>query len=290
LLVLIFGGFGLNYLIKNPPVATVTDSPTNTASPKPLTSTKVPFTQTSMPTKTPIPTPTLGIGSTIVSEKDGMTLLAVPAGEFTMGSDVNSDEQPIHQVTLPAFWIDQTEVTNAMFKKCVDAGECTSPSSTDHFNNSSYTSHSVVYVDWKQANAYCSWVDRRLPTEAEWEKAARGINANIYPWDNDAPNKDLLNYNGNVGDTTEVGKYLNGKSYYGAYDMAGNAWEWVSSLYKPYPYDASDGREDMNSPDSRVLRGGSWLGNDDLARSANRYGGNPTGSDGIIGFRCSRSP
>jgi formylglycine-generating enzyme required for sulfatase activity len=284
LLVLILGGIGLNYLFKNTPVATVTAPPTNTATPKPPTSTKVPFTPTATPSKTPSPTPTLGIGSTQVSENDGMTLLYVLEGEFTMGE---GDE--IHQVDLPAFWIDQTEVTNVMYAKCVDAGKCASPSKTDRFSNSSYANHPVVYVDWNMANAYCSWAERRLPTEAEWEKSARGTDGRIYPWGNYGPNDTLLNYNENIGGTTEVGKYPSGKSIYEAYDMAGNVWEWVGSLYKPYPYDANDGREDMTSTDGRVWRGGSWYDLFDSVRSAVRNWSGPRFTDYYLGFRCARS-
>jgi eukaryotic-like serine/threonine-protein kinase len=176
-----------------------------------------------------------------------------------------------------------------MYAKCVDAGKCDQPSNTDYFSNSRYANHPVVTVDWNMANAYCSWADRRLPTEAEWEKAARGTDGRIYPWGNDAPNDTLLNYNQNVGGTTEVRNYPSGKTIYGAYDMAGNVWEWVSSLHKPYPYDATDGREDMSSSGDRVLRGGSWGGDDDFARSASRNRLDPSYANDDIGFRCARS-
>jgi formylglycine-generating enzyme required for sulfatase activity len=286
LLVLLLGGFGLNYLFKNTPVATVTVSPTNTVIPKLPTSMKVLFTPTSTPTKTPIPTPTLGIGSTMTGEK-GETLVYVPAGEFAMGD--GAGDAPVHTVYLDAFWIDQTEVTNAMYAKCVDAGKCDPPSSTDYFSNSSYANHPVVYVDWNQANTYCSWADRRLPTEAEWEKAARGADERTYPW-GEGIDCTKANYNYScVGETLPVKSYPNSISPYGAYDMAGNVWEWVSSLYEPYPYDANDGREDMNSLDERVLRGGSWSDHDYNVRSSNRVR-NGRYSFYISGFRCSRSP
>jgi formylglycine-generating enzyme required for sulfatase activity/uncharacterized caspase-like protein len=236
------------------------------------------------------------IGSTMVFNKDGMTLLYVPAGEFTMGSENGeSDEQPEDQVYLDAYWIDQIEVTNAMYEECVTDGGCTSPSSTsswtrdNYYGNSEFKDYPVIYVDWDQANAYCSWADRRLPTEAEWEKAARGENAFIYPWGNDAPNNNLLNYNSALGDTTEVSNYPNGASPYGALDMAGNVWEWVSSLYQPYPYDAEDGRENLNSTDARVLRGGTWRDVDSVVRSADRFRGGPTSSFNYVGFRCAVS-
>ena len=158
-----------------------------------------------------------------------------------MGRYTNINEQPVHKVVLDAFWIDQTEVTNKMYALCVQTSVCTPPSSTNsstrpsYYENPEFEDYPVIYVDWYKAKTYCEWAGRRLPTEAEWEKAARGTDGRNYPWGKDAPNKMLLNYNGNVGDTTEIGKYPAGASIYGALDMAGNAWEWVSSLYKPYP-------------------------------------------------------
>jgi formylglycine-generating enzyme required for sulfatase activity len=181
------------------------------------------------------PTPAPGIGSTMTG-KDGMTLLYVPAGEFTMGSETSDNEKPIHTVNLDAFWIDKTEVTNAMYATCVDAGVCNPPSNTisytrkSYYGDSEFAEYPVIYVDWNMAKTYCGWAGRRLPTEAEWEKAGRGTGGNIYPWGNDAPNNSLLNYNSEVGDTTEVGAYPDGASVYSALDMAGNVWEWVSSL------------------------------------------------------------
>ena len=221
-------------------------------------STQFSATDTSIPAS---PTSALGIGSTTISEKDGMVMVYVPAGEFTMGSENGEDvEKPAHTVTLDAFWIDQTEVTNAMYAKCVSDGECDRPDSTasytqsDYFGNSEFDKFPVIHVSWDVANVYCSWAERRLPTDAEWEKAARGENARTYPWGNEPPNNSLLNYNNAVGDTTEVGKFPTGASPYDAYDMAGNVREWVSSLHQPYPYDATDGREDLSADGSRVLR------------------------------------
>ncbi|MBK9779325.1 MAG: formylglycine-generating enzyme family protein [Anaerolineales bacterium] len=242
-------------------------------------------------------TPTLGIGSTQVSNKDGMTLVFVPANEFTMGSDAYSNEQPIHKVELDAFWIDQTEVTNAMYAKCVEEGGCATPPRSsksytrdNYYGNSEFDDYPVIYVDWNQASEYCAWAKRRLPTEAEWEKAARGTDGKTYPWGNESSDVNLLNYNSKVGDTTEVGKYQGGASIYGVLDMAGNVWEWVSSLYQPYPYDPNDGREDLTASGSRVLRGGSWISVDLIVRSAFRLRGDPSGSSSYFGFRCSLSP
>jgi len=262
------------------------------------TETAIPPTPALTPTEISIPA-TLELGSTMVSDMDGMTLVYVPAGEFTMGSDSSgrSDEEPQHQVDLNDFWIDQTEVTNIMYAKCVAEGACTEPTDKEsrtrssYYGNPEFDNYPVIYVEWVMAKAYCEWVDRRLPTEAEWEKAARGDDARVYPWGNESPHENLLNYNANVGDTTEVGIYPNGKSMYGALDMAGNVYEWVNSVDQPYPYDAEDGREDLDSKGGRGLRGGSWNDSDDVVRSANRYRFGPTGySLDIIGFRCASSP
>lgn len=295
---LIMGGFGLNYINNHPPVATAVTQTIDTP-----TLTSVPNTFTPQLTETPVIIPTLEINSNKVSDQDGMVLVYISAGEFLMGatssdSSASSDEKPQHSVKLNAFWIDQTEVTNAMYAKCVaNGGACIEPTNTSsnshssYYGNSEFNNYPVLYVDWNMANAYCAWADRRLPTEAEWEKAARGIDARTYPWGNDAPNNKFLNYNSAIGDTTEVGKYPDGTSIYGAYDMAGNVWEWVSSIYQPYPYDGNDGREDLGSSGSRVVRGGSWNVINYGVRSTYRFRVGPsTISYFDIGFRCARSP
>jgi len=229
----------------------------------------------------------------------GMTLVYVPAGEFTMGSDFGEmNEAPVHKVNLDAFWIDQTEVTNAMYAKCVQDGACNPPSSTtsstrdSYYGNSEFDHYPVIYVSWNDAKAYCEWADRRLPTEAEWEKAARGENAFIYPWGNDSLNNNLLNYNIAIGDTTEVGKYPSGASPYGALDMAGNVWEWVADWYSDTYY-ASSRASNPLGPDSgqyRVHRGGAWDSDDYSVRSARRSLIGPPGAGYNLGFRCSLSP
>ena len=183
------------------------------------------------------PTPELSIGSTMTGV-DGMTLLYVPAGDFIMGSEDGGDnEKPIHTVYLDAFWIDQTEVTNATYAMCVKDGMCYEPSSAwshtriNYYGKSEYNNFPVIFISWNDASTYCSWAERRLPTEAEWEKAARGEKASTYPWGNNQPTKAFSNYNNAVGDTTEAGIYLPGASPYGALDMAGNVREWVEDWY-----------------------------------------------------------
>lgn len=294
LLLFIWGGSSVyGNLANNNPQMTQMPSSTATPTRKPMSTSTPTKINTPTPTITLIPpTPTIGIGSTMTGE-DGMTLLYVPAGEFRMGSeDGGSDEKPVHTVYLDAFWIDQTEVTNTMFAMCVDAGVCDLPSSVksstrdDYYGNSEFDNYPVIYVSWDDANAYCSWADRRLPTEAEWEKAARGTDERKYPWGDEVVNNVLLNYDREVEDTTEVGQYSEGVSPYGALDMAGNVWEWVSSLYKNYPYSAMDGREDLNSSGERVSRGGGWHNSVSHLPTFNRIGADPENDTGAQGFRC----
>ena len=195
----------------------------------------------------------LDVGSTWVSHEDGMTMMYVPAGEFSMGSNKgSSNEQPIHIVYLDAYWIDQTEVTNAMYAKCVEAGKCIPPrlqgsyTRDSYYGNSSFADYPVINVTWYDAQAYCGWRGDRLPTEAEWEKAAGWDDdkkePRIYPW-GDTINCSFANYRGKdggcVGDTTSVDSYPSGVSFYGLFDMAGNVWEWVADWYGENYYSSS---------------------------------------------------
>ena len=299
---LILGMYGLAHLPTMPkpsPTAQVTSTFELPTATELLTATFQPPTETS--TATLLPIPTLGIGSSMISEKDDMTLLYVPAGSFTMGSDNgNTNESPAHQVYQDAFWIDRTDVTNAMYAKCVaDKGACSQPTNlssytrSSYYDNSQFDNYPVIYVNWNMADTYCKWAGRQLPTEAQWEKAARGSDGRTYPWGNNAPDNTLLNYNSSLGDTTTVGSYPKGASPYGALDMAGNVWQWVADWYQSGYY-ATLGNNASNpqgpaSGDGRVLRGGSWDGNLDDVRSAYRNWSDPTITFDSIGFRCSRS-
>jgi formylglycine-generating enzyme required for sulfatase activity len=228
----------------------------------------------------------------------------VPAGEFTMGNDNGKDEKLAHQVYLDDYYLDKYEVTNARYKVCVDEGVCT-PSGWSRFSDPSFANYPVVYVDWLMSAEYCSWRGARLPTEAEWEKAASWNDEtktkSIYPW-GDTIDCSYGNFNLTTNlygwdaescteDTTPVGNYPSGRSSYGLFDMAGNVEEWTSSLFLPYPYDANDGREDTVAFGRRVLRGGSYYSYYDTIRSDYRstFRDDNSGFQDI-GFRCALTP
>ena len=248
---------------------------------------------TEIPTDTPTaePTPVYEI-TTMIAEKDGMEMVYVLAGAFTMGSnDGDSDEQPMHEVVLDAYWMDKYEVTNAQYSQCVTDGSCGKPSNTGYFADNNYADHPVVYVSWYDAKDYCEWAGRRLPTEAEWEKAARGTDERIYPWGNGNPTPALLNFDNNEGGTMPVGSYPDGASPFGALDMAGNVWEWAADWYSSEYYSASPD-ENPGGPisgDYWVLRGGSYRNNKGNVRVADRYRSNPSNTGLYIGFRCAVS-
>ncbi|NSW53369.1 MAG: SUMF1/EgtB/PvdO family nonheme iron enzyme [Anaerolineae bacterium] len=240
----------------------------------------------------------LGIGSTRMREMDGMEMVYVPEGVFTMGSEEGDIyEQPAHEVYLDAYWIDMYEVTNEQYEQCVAAGACTKPYKSisqtrdNYYMNPEYGNFPVVYVDWYGAAAYCEWVGGGLPTEAQWEKAARGVDGRMYPWGNDPPTCSLANFNpGTVclGDTSRVGSNPAGVSPYGAFDMAGNVWEWVLDWWDEAYYQSSP-VENPTGPVSgefRVMRGGSWINDTDSLLSASRVAGNPYWDWYDYGFRC----
>ncbi|MCB9112582.1 MAG: SUMF1/EgtB/PvdO family nonheme iron enzyme [Anaerolineales bacterium] len=298
LLFFILGGFGLNSLFRKLPETTPTPTIQSfTETPKPPTETLAPFTPTLTETASPSPTPTtvLGIGSSSRSLKDDMLLLYVPAGEFMMGSLDWS--QVAHKVFLDAYWIDQTEVTNAMYGKCVEAKQCEPPeknrsqSRSSYFDDPGFANYPVVYVSWYDAMTYCSWVGRALPTEAQWEKAARGQDDRTYPWGENI-NCNKANYdNSCIGDTTAVGKYLGDKSLYGVYDLGGNVSEWVRDWYDDLYY-LNSPSENPSGPENgqnKVKRGGSWSSGIYAARSYFRFGVNPNDKENYLGFRCSLS-
>ena len=231
---------------------------------------------------------------------DGTGMLLIKSGEFLMGSqegDGEKDERPQHTVQLRSYWIDATEVTLRMYQSCVAAAACKPPermnsyTREDYYANPDYLDYPVIFVDWFQASRYCQWVGKRLPTEAEWERAARGDDGQIYPWGNAAPTAEHANLNWLVGDTNRVGSYPAGASPYGALDMAGNVSEWVADWYGDYttsPYKTYN----PTGPEAgshRVARGGSYLFSAFLGRSAERYWVSPYYADDDLGFRCAKS-
>jgi formylglycine-generating enzyme required for sulfatase activity len=286
---------------------------------------------TAVPTTIP-PTPTPAF-TTQVSPIDGMTMVYVPAGEFLMGAPAGEgeeDESPQHTVNLDAYWIDQTEVTNAMFSAFVDAtGTKTNAEKTGRSNiitNSQFEEtkgadwqhpqgpssnlsgnedHPIVHVSWNDAVAYCKWAGRRLPTEAEWEKAARGTDGRDFPWGNATEAGNLVNFadvnsdvdwaviyiNDGFKFTSPVGSYPDGQSPYGALDMAGNAYEWVADWYGSGYYSQNINQNPLgpSSGSDRVLRGGSWSDGSSGVRTAGRDMLKPSNSSAIGGFRCATS-
>ena len=185
-----------------------------------------------------MPGPVMAVGSTY-AYFDGSVLVAVPAGEFVMGGD--GQDNPRHIVSLSDFWIYQVEVSNHMYRLCVDLGNCSPPDPKDNpiFYDRREGSKPVVGLNWSQASDYCGFVNGRLPTEAEWEKTMRGPDGNLYPWGNEAPTCNLLNFDACIHKTTFVGSYPQGESYYKALDGAGNVFEWVNDWYSANYYGAA---------------------------------------------------
>ena len=250
------------------------------------------------------------------SSKDSAEIVFVPAGEFIMGSNPNEPyfwgaEAPKHNVYLDAFWIYRTEVTNAMYRTCVDAGACPRPAEEvsrthgDYFISSKYDNYPVIYVTYDDALSYCAWADARLPTEAEWEKAARGTDGRLFPWGNE----EIQNYYANFCDVgcpnpepTEIewqfddgyrdvapaGSFPAGTSPYGAWDMAGNVLEWVSDWYAAGYYSVSPYENPMGPADGsrHPIRGGSWWSGRAGLRPAARASKSLDYESDMVGFRC----
>ena len=248
----------------------------------------------------PEPTTQTGGGQTITNPKDStMKLILIPAGEAIFGSsdadrNASGDEKPQFRAALPAYYIGETEVTNAQYKRFVDATRHRAP---DHWGNGrippGLENHPVEYVSWEDAKAYCDWAGLRLPSELEWEKAARGTDGRIYPWGNEWDKTRCVNgeNHGNDG-TAPVGSYPSGRSPYGLQDMAGNVWEWCADWYDSDAYDryaAGGGLTPPASGSYRVLRGGSWGNVTYGCRSAGRYDSYPDGWYYYYGFRVARA-
>ncbi|MBN1440818.1 MAG: SUMF1/EgtB/PvdO family nonheme iron enzyme [Anaerolineales bacterium] len=232
------------------------------------------------------------VGSTRISKADGMEMVYVPGGEFTMGMKENkAANRPEHTVVLDSYWIDRTEVTNAMYGVCVESESCAAPKDSAAFDDPGLQDHPVVFVDRQMAEEYCAWAGRRLPTEAEWEKAARGTDGRLYPWGNAAPDRGLLNFGRYIGGTIRVGSYPSGASPYGALDMAGNVYEWVADWFGE-DYYRTGPKENPPGPDSgtlRLVRGGSWLCSEECVNSVFRHPNDPANAGDNLGFHCALS-
>jgi formylglycine-generating enzyme required for sulfatase activity len=234
-----------------------------------------------VPTATPPPpTPTKVANNAawepVSQEIEGVEMVEVPAGCFMMGNEGGRrNERPVHEVCFDAsYWIDRYEVTNAQY------------GDTGHFPGDQHPRENLL---WAEARDFCAKRGARLPTEAEWEYAARGPDNLFYPWGNELVNDNLV-FDQNSTETADVGSIPAGVSWVGAYDMSGNVFEWVSSIYKPYPYDAADGREDMNDTISqRVFRGGIHNYVDYGAGGTARFFESPETRDWFVGFRCAKS-
>jgi formylglycine-generating enzyme required for sulfatase activity len=288
-----------------PEIPLVSVTPTRTITPE--------ITSTPTATLTLMPSPSLGIGSTKIFQKDAMTLVYVPEGEFVMGSEtIGRTYDPEHKVTLGPFWIDSTEVTNHQYAaflqelgllkgsdpdwlKTVGGGLIEQGGFWMPWSGGTYWEHPVVGVTWYGAQAYCKWVDRRLPTEAEWEKAARGTDGRTYPW-GEVLDCQHANFNQCKKGTAAVGSYLEGVSPYLVQDMAGNVWEWTADWYGSGYYQLSPA-ENPSGPEKgtlRSVRGGGW--SDYPLNSLNpfswvafRGSAPPDLASPAVGFRCALS-
>jgi len=263
-----------------------------------------------------------------------MELVFVPAGEFEMGttleglryaqqlcrelcgsfasavcrSEAFADERPEHRVAVAGFWIDRSEVTNAQYQRCVEAGACSPPKKEGSFTRESYyadpdySEYPVIWVTWQQAVDYARWVGARLPTEAEWEYAARGPDSGLFPW-GDEFDGTRLNYcaaecalgpedpdiSDGYSDTAPVGSYPSGASWCGALDLAGNVREWVADWYGLYSDVAQTDAGGPATGEARIAKGGSWLDRPDDVRSANRGANAAEYCEHKVGFRCASS-
>ena len=300
-------------------VAPSASAPADLSTATPVPAIEATSTPEGIPTATfPAPpiSPTPAGYAARISPADNMPQVFVPAGTLHMGGyDIHTedDELPAHDVILNEFWIDQFELTNGMYGLCVEAGICNPPQKPysnqrpEYFGNPEFQNYPVTTVTWTDAQTYCTWAGRRLPTEAEWERAARGDDMRTYPWGEEPPTALYANYNNFIRDTSRVGSYPLGASPFGAMDMAGNVAEWVQDFYRADYYQNSPsanptGPEQAKRLILRVIRGGTyqdvWV-NIRVANRGSELGPNPDAaydspdlygrSSSKIGFRCASS-
>lgn len=237
--------------------------------------------------------------------RDSAPLSLIPAGEFLMGTslsnrDAGRDEYPERRIFLDAFYMDTREVTNGQYLAFVEATRHRRP---EHPRDKTLTlwrngtvpavfkDHPVVNVDWADASSYCSWAGRRLPTEAEWERAARGTTGRRFPWGNTEPTRTLANYLNqwrNGAGLEPVGSHPQGASPEGVQDLQGNVWEWVADWYDPHYYEKGPARNPKGPTEGarKVIRGSGWESEAPLLRSAHRLNSDPNNRNHSLGFRC----
>ena len=230
-----------------------------------------------------------------VGPHDNSPMVPIHSGEFAMGSDRGQDdEQPVHRVSVKAFYLDAYEVTVSHYAEFLASQKPDLPFKWNEATGGAHENKPVIGVNWYDARDYCRWVGKRLPTEAEWELAARGTEGRVYPWGDIHPTKG----HANAGQTTwrgydtltNVGRYPSGKTPDGLYDMAGNLWEWVADRYDPtyYHFSPSDNPRGPSAGPLRVLRGGAWNNDSKAIRSTNRAAYAPDARRNDVGFRCAR--
>jgi formylglycine-generating enzyme required for sulfatase activity len=288
---------------------------------KVLAPTPTPSPTRAVPSVTPPPTPSAPAGMVLVpaseflmgSSQEDVDLLLDLCRQFVSGCNRDSleDQLPQRTISLDSFYIDAFEVTNAQYAKCVEAGSCREPEDhtsldvEDYYSNPAYNDHPVVRIDWFDAKTYCEWVEKRLPTEAEWEKAARGIDGRMYPWGNQEPDATRLNYcdarcwqyfrdqsvDDGYADTSPVGTYPMGVSPYSVYDMSGNVWEWVADWYGSdyYLSGLASNPTGPSQGSERVIRGGSFENSRHVTSATYRSHAAPDIRTYPLGFRCAAS-
>lgn len=307
---LIGGSGGKKALVPTTISPLATAIPVDTSTPTIVPSPTITMTPTNTPTPTPFPY------ETQTNSVDGATMVLIPAGEFMMGASQGESpfgfwgaEAPRHRVFLDTFFMYKTEVTNQMYALCVAARACPKPeqTSTDRYTNyytdPYYANYPVVNVTWTAAQSYCVWAKGRLPTEAEWEKAARGDDQRMLPWGNVPPGNNRANYcdvncadnqyydpskDDGYSETSPVGNYPEGASYYGLLDMAGNVWEWTHDWFNAGYYQSSPERNPPGPAGgtTRVARGGSWYNPIDGLQTVARNYFQPIRAYSTLGFRC----
>jgi formylglycine-generating enzyme required for sulfatase activity len=258
------------------------------------------------PAVTPTPITPPPVTGDMVTVGGGVFLMGCDPAHFD-GYECYVNLLPVHNVYLDTYQIDKTEVTNAAYAQCVAAGTCTAPlhnssnTRSSYYDNPVYAAYPVIYVTWTQAKNYCTWAGKRLPSEAEWEKAAIGTTTRTYPWGDAVPTCGLANFSEDTacvageGDTAQVGSYPDGASPYGALDMAGNVWEWTNDWYDHFSYSLPSANNNPTGPTTgteKVLRGGAWGYRVSNLRSAVRsakVGDDPRYTpDFMTGMRCAR--